>query len=90
MLQRKLNYVIGIFFLVLQIETININDISSLVDTNQIVSINTSNINVYEGPKLTISIPLELLKEFAVNGSIRIVSSAFRNITALFFDETEK
>lgn len=75
------------FFLVLQIEEI---DVRNLSNTNQVVSINTSNINDYGGSELTITIPIELLKDFSVNGSIRIASSAFRNIKALFYDESEK
>lgn len=58
-------------------------------NSHQITSINTSSINEYQGSHISMTIPLELLKVFE-NGSIRIVSSVYNNISMIFSDDIGK
>ena len=73
------------FFTVLQSEVIDLNDPNNPL---QITAINTSTINGFGGPAISMTIPLELLRAFSDgNGVIRIVSAVYRNIAAIFSDD---
>ena len=69
------------------------NEIIDISEQNlplQISVINTTKLMKYEGPHVTITIPLPLLRAFDEgDGLIRIVSAVYRNVENVFSDELD-
>ncbi len=58
------------------------------ITASAITVINTSSIEGIMGPEITLSLPLELLEQFTdASGSVRIVSSVYRNISSFFLND---
>ena len=80
----KLFKLIHNIVIVLQSQAFQVNNITA----SAITVINTSSIEGIMGPEITLSLPLELLEQFTdASGSVRIVSSVYRNISSFFLND---
>ena len=74
-----LNKILSFYCLVLKSMTI---DVDKQDNSLQITVINTSIISGLQGPQIVMTIPVELINRGNSNGSVRIVSAIYRNVSA--------